>query len=315
MTRWILKRLIEEVPGRLVHCTVALAIALLILRPSPAHADQVARLTRMLAPSSSEKARLAAVVSLARIGNKRALKPLVKALKDPNVKIRTIAAAALGNVGSKGTLAALTTAAQGDADPRVRRAARDSASLVAKKHELADPFPGSTPAIQAAQAPPPGRAGFGNQPRVLENRPDLFVTINRANDDSPGTADKKVRQANAEIVRGVLATHCKHAPLVTMIAADAKRYGLAQRTIDVSVTKLDLVRNGKTMELAAQLRVAISDADGKMLSFLSGGATVQVPASTYQARYLPQMRREALENAMRGMVEKLLAHLRDRSQS
>ncbi|MEJ7603352.1 MAG: HEAT repeat domain-containing protein [Kofleriaceae bacterium] len=277
----------------------------------PAHADQVDRLTRMLAPSSSEKTRLAAVVSLARIGNKRALKPLVNALKDPNVRIRTLVAAALGNVGNKGTLAALTVAAQVDSDPRVRRAARGSASLVATKHSLADPFQ----TVQAAQAAPPTRAGLASQPRALENQPDLFLSINRANDDSPGTASKKVRQLNAEIVRGVLATHCKHAPLVTTIAADAKRLGLAQRTIDVSVTKLDLVRNGKTMELAAQLRVAISDADGKMLSFLSGGATVQVPAATFQARYLPQMRREALENAMRGMVDKLLAHLRDRSQS
>jgi hypothetical protein len=52
-----------------------------------------------------------------------------------------------------------------------------------------------------------------------------------------------------------------------------------------------------------------------MLSFLSGGAKVQVPARTYNAKYLPNLRREALENAMRGMFGKLLNHLRDKSQS
>ena len=290
---------------------LALAILVLTLSAGPAHADQVSRLTKMLG-SSNEKTKLAAVVSLAKIGSKRALKPLVNtALKDPNARVRTLAAAALGNTGSKATLPALKRAATGDADPRVRRAAHDSATLVAKKHNLANPFGEE---VHADRAPTSG-PGFGTQPRVLENQPDLYVTIKNANDDSPGTADKKARLANAEIVRGVLAQHCRSAPLVTMSPSDAKRYGLPSRQIDVSVTKLDVVRNGNFMELDAQLRVAISDDQGKMLSFLSGGAKVQVPAATYQSRFLPQMRKEALENAMRGMVTKLLAHLRDRSQS
>ncbi|HEY5934766.1 MAG TPA: HEAT repeat domain-containing protein [Kofleriaceae bacterium] len=289
---------------------LALAILVLALSAGPAHADQVSQLTRMLA-SSNEKTKLAAVVSLAKIGSKRALKPLVnKALKDPNAKVRTLTAAALGNTGSKATLPALKRAANGDSDPRVRRAARDSASLVAKKHNLSNPFPEAG----VAQPAPATRNPFG-EPPVPANQPDLFVTIKNANDDSPGTADKKARLANAEIVRGVLAQHCRSAPLVTMSASDAKRFGLPSRQIDVSVTKLDVARNGNYMELDAQLRVAISDDQGKMLSFLSGGAKVQVPAATFQSRYLPQMRKEALENAMRGMVTKLLAHLRDRSQS
>jgi hypothetical protein len=280
--------------------TILLTILLLSL---PAHADRVTKLTKML-DSSSEKTRLAAVVSLAKIGTKRALKPLVnKALKDPNAKVRTLTAAALGNAGSKATLPALKRAATGDSDPRVRRAAKDSAIVVAQKHKVSNPF--SEPET-------------GTQPRVLDlglRQPDLYVTIKNANDDSPGTADKKVRLANAEIVRGVLVQHCRSAPLVTMAATEARRYGLPSRQIDVSVTKLDLTRSGHYMELDAQLRVAISDDQGKMLSFLSGGAKVQVPAATFQSRYLPQMRKEALENAMRGMVNKLLAHLRDRSQS
>ena len=292
-----------------VRSATVLELAILLFSV-PAHADRVTRLTKMLG-SSNEKTKLAAVVSLAKIASKRALKPLVtKALKDPNAKVRALTAAALGNVGTKATLPALKRAATGDSDPRVRRAARDSAILVAEKHRVGSPFPD----VHAARAPTSG-PGFGTQPRVLENQPDLYVTIKNANDDSPGTADKKVRQANAAIVRGVLMQHCKSAPLVTMAASDARRFGLPSRQIDVSVTRLHLARSGNVMELDAQLRVAISDDQGKMLSFLSGGAKVQVPAATFQSRYLPQMRREALENAMRGMVDKLLAHLRDRSQS
>ena len=298
----------------IVRSATVLALTILLFA-APAHADRVTKLTKMLG-SSNEKTKLAAVVSLAKIGTKRALKPLVnKALKDPNARVRTLTAAALGNTGSKAVFPALKRAATGDSDPRVRRAAKDSAIVVAQRHKIANPF--DEPETHAARAPASG-TGVGTQPRVLgvePGQPDLYVTIKNANDDSPGTADKKARLAHAEIVRGVLMQHCKSAPLVTMAATDAKRFGLASRQIDVSVTKLDLARNGNYMELDAQLRVAISDDQGKMLSFLSGGAKVQVPASTFQSRYLPQMRKEALENAMRGMVNKLLAHLRDRSQS
>ena len=81
------------------------------------------------------------------------------------------------------------------------------------------------------------------------------------------------------------------------------------------VVKLDVTPSGAYMEIEASLRLAISDDKGKMLSFLSGGAKVQVPKRTFDAKYLPNLRKEALENAMRGLFDKLLAHLRDRSQS
>ena len=69
------------------------------------------------------------------------------------------------------------------------------------------------------------------------------------------------------------------------------------------------------MEIDAQLRLAISDEKGKMLSFLSGGAKVQIPRKTYDAKYLPSLRKEALENAMRGMFDKLLTHLRNQTRA
>jgi hypothetical protein len=40
-----------------------------------------------------------------------------------------------------------------------------------------------------------------------------------------------------------------------------------------------------------------------------------VPRAKFNPAYLPTMRREALEGAMRGMVDTLLAHLRDTEQS
>ena len=55
---------------------------------------------------------------------------------------------------------------------------------------------------------------------------------------------------------------------------------------------------------------AISNDAGKMISFVSGGAKMQVPRRGYDASYLPQLRRDAIENAVRGLFTKLIDQLR-----
>ena len=85
-----------------------------------AYADRVGDLTAMLA-SSSDKTRLSAVVSLAKLGDKRALKPLVTALHDPNAQVRALAATGLGRLGHKAALPALTNAAANDTKVDVPR--------------------------------------------------------------------------------------------------------------------------------------------------------------------------------------------------
>jgi hypothetical protein len=269
-----------------------------------AHAqDRVAELTRTLS-SSSEKARLAAVVALAKLGDRRAMKPLVTALGDPSAQIRVVAAAALGSLGHKAALPALKGAALDDLDEKVRKSARDAAIAVAKANQLPSPWPEP---VAAAGRP----AGFGKQPRALDPAPDVYVLVNSTNDDSPGKADKTTRKEHADIVRQTLVDSCKSNPVVTVTASDAKRFGLDPRHIDLSVVKMDVATVGSLVEVDAQLRLAISDGKGKMLSFLSGGAKIQVPKHKFDARYLPRMRREALENAVRGMFDKLVTHLRD----
>ena len=122
--------------------------------------------------------------------------------------------------------------------------------------------------------------------------------------------DKATRKVNCDILKTALQDQLRTAPQVTMIADDAARWGLDPRMIDISVVKLDVVQAGGYMEVDAELRLAISDDKGKMLSFLSGGAKVQVPMAKYKAKFLPTMRKDALEGAMKGMFDKLLAHLR-----
>lgn len=266
--------------------------------------DRVDELARTLA-GSSEKARMSAAVALGKLGDRRAMKPLVAALGDPSAQIRVVAAAALGQLGHRSSLPALKAAATADADDTVRAIAREAAILVAKANQLPAPWPEPAPA--AARA----RPGFGKHPRVLEPAPDVYLLVNTSADDSPGTLDKAARKEHAEIIRQALVERCKATPAVTTVATDARRFGLDERHVDLSVVKMAVATTGPVIEVEAELRLAISDGRGKMLSFLSGGAKIQVPRARFNARYLPRMRKDVLESAVDGLFDKLVAHLRD----
>jgi HEAT repeats len=293
-----------------LHVKLVALFALLgamVLYAAPASADRIDDLTKMLS-SSNQKTRMSATVSLARLGDKRTLKPLVIALHDPSSEIRALAATALGHLKHKAALPALKNAATDDPDPTVKTKARAAAIAVARANRIPDELP-------KAEARTRHTSGFGHSPHAVEGQPDLYVMIKSSSDDSPGRADKTMRKAHAEIVKQALLDSFKAAPQVTMVASEAQRWGLDPRTIDLSVVKMDVQTAGGYVEIAAELRLAISDDKGKMLSFLSGGAKVQIPTSKFNARYLANFRKEALEGAMRGMFDKLLLHLRKTSQS
>ncbi len=288
-------------------------------RDQVAHADRISELTTQLS-SSSEKSRLAAVTSLARLGDKKALKALVGALSDPNARVRSVAAAGLGKLGHKAALPALTAAAKDDVDADVRARAKEAAQLVAKAAKLPDPFAvvATTPAAKPSKVvrSSGGRAGFGNEPRALEAAPEVYVLVNSSTDDSPGgKTNAKERKVHEDVLKAALTSACRSHTAMTTVAADAKRLSIPERHIDISVTKLTVTQVGTQIEIEAQLRLAISDDNGKMLSFLSGGAKVQVPKRTFNAKYLPGLRKEALESALTGMFDKLVGQLRTRSSS
>jgi hypothetical protein len=283
------------------------------IRAQPAHADDLVELTKTLS-SSSDKARLSAVTALARLGDKRTLKPLVTAMHDPNNQVRAIAATALGKLGHKAALPTLRETAANDPDDNVRERSRIAAIAVAKANNIADD---SAPAAVAVAAPEakPRHAGFGHQAHAVENHPDCMIVINSSTDDSPGRLDKLARRAHSDALRAEVTAELKASPSVTFAAADAQKWGLDARHLDLSIVKMEVAQNGTYMEIEAQLRLAISDDKGRMMSFVSGGAKVQIPKKTFDLRYLPALRKEAVENAMRGMFDKLLLQLRNRSQS
>lgn len=262
--------------------------------------ERVQQLAALLAGSSREKTKLSAIAALARYGDRRAVQPLVGALTDDSPTVRALAATALGKLGQKAALPALRQAAN-DTDSTVRARIGEAIRSITKANGLTQ---------ESVGAEASAGAGFGRSARVTENNPDLYVVVKTCNDDSPGRTDKKTRGIHAEVVRAAMMTQLRGAPLVTAAASDARRLSLDPRNVDASVVKMTLRTKGRFLEIETELRLAISDSNGKMLSFLSGGAKVSVPKKGFNWSFLPQLRKEAIENAVRGLFDKLIAHLR-----
>lgn len=300
--------------GRVARAICAIVLALAVVPPRAHAEDRVAALTKLLS-SGSDKTRLSAVLALAKLADAAAQPPLITALGDASSRVRVVAATALGRLGTAAALPRLRTLTTEDPSEDVRKAASNAALKIGR----ASHAPDAGRAAEDRATKPDGdvsarRSAPASRPGHAEPHPDLYVLVSSSADDSPGTSDKATRRMHAAIVKRVMVDACKTETSVTAIAHDARRWGLEARHIDLSVTKLDVARSGGYIEIGAELRIAISDDSGKMLSFLSGGAKVQVPADKYNPAYLPSLRREALEDAVRGLFGKLLAHLRDRGQ-
>lgn len=293
--------------SRALRRAIGAALIGVVLLGGVAYADEearIAQLTATLDERNSERERVAAVTALARLGSKPTLRPLVTALSDKSPMVRGIAAAGLGKLGHRAALPALRNAAATDADALVRKRAEEAVVHVCEANGIA-----------AAAAPGTSKAGFGNQPRAVAPRPEIYMVVKSTSDDAPGSHDKKARKYHADVMRATMTSEAAGEGTMTSVPADARKFGLDLRNVDVSLVSLETRNSGSYVEIEAQLRLAISDDRGKMLSFLSGGAKVQVPRRSFDARYLPQLRKEALENAVRGLFANLVDHLRRPARS
>src|SRR5262245_58384443 len=116
-----------------------------------AWADTVDDLSRKLRGDPDYKVRLSAALSLGKLGDRRAVGPLVDALGDKDRSVRAVAAGALGKIVDASVdaslrdraLSTLGQMARGDADPGVRDQAQ-------KAYEAVQPR-----AAAAALPPPP----------------------------------------------------------------------------------------------------------------------------------------------------------------
>ncbi len=284
-------------------------LSVLLLGGSQAQADQVDDLAKRLHKSDSDKARIAAAVSLGRLKDKRAIRPLVSALHDDNVVVRSVAASGLGNLGDSRALPALQKATR-DKDKTVRKRATQAIGVIRKNGSAGagrsnDRYMVKSRVIRAAHYRINGR----ESPRLSPRKPDLFVSIRSSADKSKGRSSKKARDKRELRLRGLMLGELKGSKRLTTVESIADDLKLPLYAVDLSITRLNRVVNGPWIEVQCELRIAISDERGKMISFLTGGAKVQVPKRAFRKQFEPNMRREALANAVKSVQQDLVRYL------
>jgi hypothetical protein len=280
----------------LIRTSLLITVAALTVGARPVLADRVHDLSRTLVHSQQEKERIAAAVSLGRLGDARAVKPLVQALRDDNRTVRAVAAMALGHLADEIALPALQRATT-DTDEVVRKRALEAIASI--RNRTANSKGGAE-----------RRAGFGTAAARVGPEPVLFLALKSTLDESKAPISVKDRTSHGQKVRAWMLQEIGRQLDVTMAETEGRSLGLERANIDMSIVKLDLAEKGKFMEVECQIRIAISDDRGKMLSFLTGGAKIQVPRSTFRATYLPQLRLEAIENAVKSVHQDMLGYLR-----
>jgi len=279
----------------------------LLAFPRVARADRLVNLARTLASSKHEKARIAAAVSLGRMKDRRALKPLVRALRDENRVVRAVAAASLGTLGDARALPGLKRATR-DSDATVRR--RATQAIVAIRKAASPEQVAEQKSVSDKDQP--HHAGFGDRPRKLDPRPTVYLVLKSTTDESKARVNKRARRHHADKMRSFIEAELSAAPDVTTSEQEALAYGIERNTIDASITKLARREAGPYVEVECEIRIAISNDRGKMLSFLTGGAKVQIPKGMFRMKHLPKLRLEAIENAVKSVNQDLISYLRPR---
>lgn len=122
------------------------------------------------------------------------------------------------------------------------------------------------------------------------------------------------RTASAEPARraGVFVTLSQitdEAERTSQIDVIRKRLGecsqLANRVIDVNVTRLSYVTVGATVEIKLELGLTLSTRNNEIVSVASQTAKLVLSKATFKLDKLPALRREVIDSALRDLVVKL----------
>lgn len=275
----------------------------------PADADRIDDLSSRLIKSGSDKARIAAAVSLGRLDDERAIKPLVLALRDKSNVVRAVAASALGRIGDSRALPALRRVTL-DKDLTVRKRATEAIGIIRKNTSTEAGRTTNRYMVKSRQVRTAHYRVDGREfPRLSPVKPALLVRIHTSADDSPGKASKSSRKKSSAALRGLMQGELDNTKRITTNTILADDLKLPVYAVDLSITRFQRVMNGPWVELECELRIAISDERGKMISFLTGGAKVQVPRKSYRRQFEVNMRNEALENAVKSVHQDLVLYL------
>ncbi len=274
----------------------------------PARADRVDDLTKNLAADKDEKTRIGAAVALGSMTDPRVVPALIKALDDDSAVVRGLAASALGHQGDPSAIDALEDTLS-DGNSAVRTRARDALKTLREKakdkDKAAKPAVATTTTATTATTTtatsikptikPAGGGTNGSKPKVY------VVVKNMGNKTSAGGKDL------AKNMRDTVVHELERSPDLTLDANLGTK--LTQFVVDGSIHKLDRATNGPWIEVTCEVKITVSTAEGRMMSIVTGSATVQMPRGTFKTSMEKSMQVEAVENAVRGAHQNLYTFL------
>jgi hypothetical protein len=270
-------------PAHALRTTLALLGTTLVLAAPCAAPARAAREVKIedveesLGRDSSFKVRVEAALILGRLHQVRSVPALVGALKDPEPGVRAAAAESLGEIGSPLPREALVTAL-GDPEPPVRRAARTALRRLGSDEG----------------APEPG------QPDIRRHAgPTTSFEVKPIGD--PGHHAGPVLQSH---MRDFLIDQLR--PFGDVEPGDRR----GTYTVDGVIKSLSVETSGRDVEVSCAVQLVVSKQPaGGVFLLTTGQATVQKPKRQFRPQLRPSMEMEALEAAVRGASEDLVAKL------
>jgi hypothetical protein len=256
--------------------TVAVVVAVL-LAATPARADRVDELCRTLTSDSSWRVRLQATVVLGKLRDKRSIPSLLRSLSDENETVRGLSAQVLGEIGDATLVGALERAHRSDSSSFVRNRAGE-----------------------ALQKLRPDAGGHG-------------AAANRALHVEVGGIGMKAEHGTPEMttrLREYIIRELSRTPGLTLEGKPLSGF-----LIDSSITNVSRRLTDQWVEITCEVSFVVGRLPSRaMVMMTSGGATVQAPRRGLRPESEKALQFDALEGAVQGAHENLLAFLKTQHQ-
>ena len=249
-----------------------------LLAAGPAWADRVDDLCRALTSDASFRVRLQAAVVLGKLGDKRAEPALEDALGDVNETVRGMAAQVLGDLGGERAV------------PALKRAQRDHSPFVREK------------ALAALEKIMPMPAVATKEKEMEHPAPSGTVHIELGGVGLKARAPAELK----EHLRTLLARELMHTPGVSIQGKGTNGY-----LLESSITQMTKKNVDNMVEISCEVSFIVGKLPSRaMVMMTTGGATVQASRVGFRPGQESAMQRDALEGAVKGAHENLLAFLK-----
>jgi rhodanese-related sulfurtransferase len=264
-----------------------LVLVVAVIRPAVADHDRIPGLIETLTTDPSYKVRVSTALVLGKLRDRRAVPALKKVLAtDGHYAVRATAAQSLGQIGDAAAIPALEQAAAGDSHDFVRARAQSALTIL---HAAA----GKRVPAPVSAATPRGKERY-------------YVGVGGMADKSKRGGPEMIRRMREFVVRELERT-----PGVTMHLDPAgKGKKLKAFTLDGMITEIKRSQSRDYVEISCEVSYVIGVYPTRSIVMMtSGGATIQTPRGQFRPHQERAIQVDALENAVKGAHQNLVAFL------